>query len=89
MQQPQTHCTAPVPFSVPVSGTIFDSLQTGPDWTADTIGYNFRHHLPTARFPPGTVYFGAVRHHHVGRICGAGNLEVAVRAVPPKIGVRS
>ena len=81
----QTHCTAPVPFSVPVIGTIFDSIQTGPDWTADAIGYNFRHHLPAAKLPhAGTVYFVQYALTMSDGFVEQANFEVAVRAVPPE-----
>ena len=38
-----------------VSAVIFDTLQqaSGPIWTADAQGYNFRHALPATSFPNG------------------------------------
>jgi hypothetical protein len=33
------------------AGVLFSSLQTGPLWTVDTTGYNFRHALDVSTYP--------------------------------------
>jgi hypothetical protein len=39
--------------SIVVSSVIYETLQTGSEWTVDSLGYNFRHALPTTAFPTG------------------------------------
>lgn len=33
-----------------VSSVVYNTLQLGPEWTKDDIGYNFKHQIPQASF---------------------------------------
>lgn len=49
--------TVVVSPTVTVNTAVFDTLQTGDEWTEDAIGYNFRHALPVTAVPNGgTIY---------------------------------
>ena len=43
------------PTALVVSSVVFDSLQTGDEWDADEIGYNFLHTVPASTFTDGGV----------------------------------
>ena len=45
--------TATSTATVTVVTTVYDSLQTGHGWTADTTGYNFRDDLPASVLSAG------------------------------------
>lgn len=47
---------------VPVAETVFAELQTGPVWSRDEVGYNFRHTLDVAARPAFAI---AGRHYLV------------------------
>lgn len=36
--------------TVTVATCVFDTIQTGSQWTKDSTGYNFRHAMPAATF---------------------------------------
>lgn len=48
--------------AVTISAVIFDALQTGGLWTADSTGYNFRHAIPIDSYNAFDV---AGRHYRV------------------------
>jgi hypothetical protein len=41
----QTPLAGHIRVSLPVEDAIYDTLQTDPIWTRDTVGYNFKHVL--------------------------------------------
>lgn len=46
--------------SLTVSNVIFDTLQTGAEWTRDSTGYNFKHSLAPSDLPNGGHRFRVV-----------------------------
>ncbi len=43
--------------AIVVADTIFDTLQTGDEWTEDNDGYNFRDGVPGSRFSTGAKVY--------------------------------
>lgn len=48
-----TPSTATVEYPLVITDVVFDTMQTGSDWTVDTTGYNFKGTLDGSWFPKG------------------------------------
>jgi hypothetical protein len=47
----RTPVTGHSQITLPVYQVVYNTLQTDPTWTVDSVGYNFRHELDVAGFP--------------------------------------
>lgn len=76
----ETPITGHANVAVAVASAVFNTLQTGPLWSRDASGYNFRHTLSIASNPafakPGTY-----RVDYVLTMAGGGGESIRVRTL--------